>query len=83
MGALVASSVVYDRWGQKQVVMATMTIGADGDTWKPGLGTIDQVVITPTTATAGQFVSCSHSGGTITFAVEGGTPVLRVTAVGV
>ena len=46
------------------------------------MGQIDQVLITPTTAVATEFVGATRSGGTVTFAVESGTPTLQVTAIG-
>ena len=82
MAELTGSSRIDAVMGNQRVVTETVTIAADGDTWRPGMGLVENVLITPQTATAGQFVAATRSGGTVTFAVEGGTPVLRVTAIG-
>ena len=82
MAALTETTRVDGVSGNQRFVSGTVVIAADGDTWTPGLGLVDQVLITPTTATAGQFVGATRSGGVVTFKVEGGTPTLRVTAFG-
>jgi Iap family predicted aminopeptidase len=82
MAALTETSRVDGVSGNRRFVEGTVVITADADTWAPGLGLVDQVLITPTTVTAGQLVGATRSGGTVTFAVEGGTPTLRVTAFG-
>ena len=82
MAELTGSSRIDAVSGNHRLVTETVTIAADGDTWRPGMGRVDQVLITPQTAPAGQFVGATRSGGTVTFKVEGGTPVLRVTAIG-
>ena len=82
MGELTGSSRIDADLGNQRAVTETVTITGDGDTWRPGLGQIDQVLITPTTAVATEFVGATRSGGTVTFAVESGTPTLQVTAIG-
>jgi len=84
MAALTATNLVFTIFGDKQVIIADVATIANNDTWAvPGMGLVEQVHITTTTATAGQFVGATRSGGTVTFKVEGGTPTARVTAIGV
>lgn len=82
MAAKTETGRIDSVWGNRRVVEGDIATITDGDTWAPGLALVQQVIITPTTATAGQSVAATFSGGTITLVVESGTPSARVTAIG-
>ena len=83
MAALSATSLVFTVWGDKMVVIGSIASIADADTWAvPGMGNVEQVHITKTTAAAAQDIGATRSGATVTFKVESGTPTARVTAIG-
>jgi hypothetical protein len=80
--ALAEASRQQTVFGNKRVVIARLTGVGNAATYDTGLSNIDYVSVTPETATAGQAVGCTFSEGTITFAVEGGTPTVNIMAVG-
>ena len=68
--------------GNLRAVVARFVDLADTNTWAPGLSTIIWVGITDEAAAASEDIGCTWSGGTITFAVESGTPEVSVIALG-
>lgn len=68
--------------GDLRAVSARLAAIANGNTWTPGLATILWVGVTDEAASAAEDIGCTWSGGTVTFAVESGTPTAKVIAFG-
>ena len=75
MAPLTPSSKVLLNMGNRQHVEATIASIADGDTWATGLGKVEMVLATG--STAGPLIAATYSGGTVTFAIASG-PALAV-----
>lgn len=81
MTAVTESGRTDHNFGDLRVVVARLVI-TNGYTWDPGLSAIVWVGITDRAASASEDIGCTWSGGTVTFAVESGTPTAEVIALG-
>lgn len=85
MAAVTQTSNAYDIQGNRNVVTATFTSPADGDTWDTGLRTVEHATFTiveASGAAADAICIGSISGGTITLDVSGTVTSARAMATG-
>jgi len=82
MAAQTLTNVLHHVVGDLRRVTGRAASLGNGNTWDTGLETILAWGVITDTASAGQLVGGTVSGGTITLALEGGTPAAYLWAEG-
>lgn len=80
MPALTPSLKFELNMGNRQHVLATLDSISDGDTWATGLGKVEAVFLTG--STAAPQIGATYNAGIVTFAITSG-PALAVKALAI
>ena len=82
MAAVTEASRQDTVWGNKRVVITSLSSIDNNDTYATGLQTVEQVILGPNAAGATTQMGYTVSGGTVTFKVKSGSLAGQFTFIG-